>query len=405
MKNNLLTIVACIVLSFSPKINFAQANPLGTAHSFALMTASGNIVNTGTTIVTGNMGTDAGTISGFPPGIVLGQTHNADATTALAAADIAFANNYFTMTNCTNAIGAVIGSNTILTPGVYCVGTSAQLDGDLILNAGNNPNAKFIFKISGNFSTAKYTNIILINEASLENVSWQMSGSFSLGDSSVFMGTVLAGTDIYLSGGASLFGRALSSGGNIILDSNFITTGLTPLVIKLAGIKAVNTNFRNQIEWATETADKGDVFEIERSSDGKNFVQIDRLMAETQTSSYSFWDEHPLTGINYYRLKLTEASGKYSYSPIVTAILKAPLEFSVVAYPNPVINTLTMIIKGTIGKNAVINMTDISGRKIKTIMVKDNRVEINMTSMTTGVYFVKYLDENGSRIVKINKQR
>lgn len=86
----------------------------------------------------------------------------------------------------------------------------------------------FIFKINGQLSTNTFSNVILINSASLCNVYWQINGAFSLGDSSVFRGTLLINGAISLLEGSSLFGRGLSRAGAIDLHNNIVTIGMNP---------------------------------------------------------------------------------------------------------------------------------------------------------------------------------
>lgn len=76
---NALTVIALLLI---PLLTFAQAPNLGASSSFALFSAAGSFTNDGATVVTGNIGTNVGAFSGFPPGIVIGGIHVADALTA-----------------------------------------------------------------------------------------------------------------------------------------------------------------------------------------------------------------------------------------------------------------------------------------------------------------------------------
>src|SRR5680860_932944 len=87
MKKNLHNVILALALILLPTFIFAQAAPdLGTTSSFALFTAAGAFTNTGTSIVTGDVGTDAGAYT--PPGTLNGQSHIADATSAQAKIDL-----------------------------------------------------------------------------------------------------------------------------------------------------------------------------------------------------------------------------------------------------------------------------------------------------------------------------
>ncbi|MCX6270429.1 MAG: ice-binding family protein, partial [Bacteroidetes bacterium] len=229
MKNKLLIIITAISLLFSPKINFGQIPNLGTASSFTLFTSAGAFTNLGLSQVTGDIGTNVGAFTGFPPGVVLGQIHVADATTALAASDLALAYGYLSGITCGAVLGTTLGNNQVLTPNVYCLGAAATLNGNLTLDGQGNPNAIFIFKINGALSTSTFSNILLINSAYLGNVYWQINGEFVLGDNSVFMGTIIANGAITLLESSSLMGRGLSIAGAISLHNNFVNIGMPPV--------------------------------------------------------------------------------------------------------------------------------------------------------------------------------
>jgi hypothetical protein len=76
------------------------------------------------------------------------------------------------------------------------------------------------------------------------------------------------------------------------------------------------------LEWKTGIEDNLNRFEIERSaSDPNNFVQIGTVHAIGNNSYYFFRDEmvmHPPAPIYYYRLKLVDNNGAYTYSNTIT---------------------------------------------------------------------------------------
>ncbi len=228
MKKKLLLIVTVVTLLTFPKVNFGQVPDLGVASSFALFTAAGAFSNEGATIVTGDIGTNAGAFTGFPPGIVIGETHVADDVSAQAAADVAVAYSYLDGLTCGEVLGTGLGEGQILTPNIYCLGAASTINGELILDAQGDPGAVFIFQIDGALSTTTLSTITLINGASLCNVYFQVNGAVELGVSSVFQGNILATGAISLLDDATLLGSALSTAGAIALHNNTVTLGTQP---------------------------------------------------------------------------------------------------------------------------------------------------------------------------------
>lgn len=196
---------------------------LGTAQSFAVLGGS-TVTNTGPSVVTGDLGVSPGTaITGFPPGIVNGTIHSADAVALQAQNDVTTQYNALASAACTaDLTGQNLGGLT-LTPGVYCFSSSAQLTGILTLNAQGNANATFVFKTGSTLTTASGSSVVLINGGNPCGVAWQIGSSATLGTTTAFIGNLIALTSITLNTGADIIGRALARNGAVTLDTNDIT--------------------------------------------------------------------------------------------------------------------------------------------------------------------------------------
>ena len=235
-------ILLAVALFLIPNKTYTQAPDLGSATSFAAFTAAGAFNSLGTTSIIGDIGTDVGAFSGFPPGVVLGAIHVVDGVSALAAVDVDDAYADVAALTCDAVIGVTLGNGQILTPNIYCTGGASTLNGNLILDGEGDPNALFIFQIDGAFATSTFSSVTLIGGASLCNVYWQINGEFDLGDFSVFRGTVLVNGAVNLLEGSDLIGRVLSRDGAISLFSNTITIGLPavaaviPAILTASGI-------------------------------------------------------------------------------------------------------------------------------------------------------------------------
>ena len=81
MKNRLLFGLTLFQITFINLV-FAQTPNLGIASSYALFTTVGAFNNVGESYILGDIGTDNGAFTGFPPGIIEGQTHIDDSVSA-----------------------------------------------------------------------------------------------------------------------------------------------------------------------------------------------------------------------------------------------------------------------------------------------------------------------------------
>ena len=231
MKNYVLnSFLTAVMLLFCSVVSFGQVISYGASDNFVLFTTTGAFNNTGESVITGDVGTNAGAFTGFPPGVFSGESHVADATSLNTATDVSNAYGYLSTITCGPVLGVTLGNNQIITPNTYCIGAAASLNGDLIFDGQGNSNAVFIIKIDGAFSTGTNSNVILTNSASLCNVIWQVNGAFTLGANSLFRGNIVANGAITLGAGTTLIGRCISKTGAININS---TTVRLPSPIKI----------------------------------------------------------------------------------------------------------------------------------------------------------------------------
>ncbi|MDF2438419.1 MAG: hypothetical protein K0Q95_2795 [Bacteroidota bacterium] len=223
MKYKLLTKLSAAMLLTVPAVSFGQSINLGTAANFALFSTNGAVGNSGITHVTGNVGTNSGSSTGF--GNVNGQMHDQDLVSAQAAADLLIAYNQLNSATPTFFLAPLLGNGDTLTPGVYSVSGATVLNLNLFLNAQGNPNAVFVFQIQGSLSANANTKIKLINNAKACNVYWKVEGLVSIAAATTMKGTIIANNAaIEMNTNDSLEGRALSTAGAVTVDGVLVYT-------------------------------------------------------------------------------------------------------------------------------------------------------------------------------------
>ncbi|MDB4913635.1 MAG: hypothetical protein JWM95_1279 [Gemmatimonadetes bacterium] len=197
----------------------------------ALGNAAPNGIMAGTAFTCVSLGTifadisisPGSTVTGFPPCVITGVQHLADAFAAQAQIDLTTAYNQLAGLPCppANAIVANLGG-TVKPAGVYCSATGIGVTGILTLDGGGNPNATFVFQAGTGLTTAG--SVVLINGAQAKNVYWQVGSSATIGTASQWQGNILALTSITLVDNANLTGRALARNGAVSLGTgNTIT--------------------------------------------------------------------------------------------------------------------------------------------------------------------------------------
>ena len=217
----LLSATALVLVGSTPAS--AASIGLGEASSFAVLAGS-TVTNTGPSVIDGNVGVAPGlAVVGFPPATLVGSsliysgapaaTPQLDLTTAYNAAAGAIS----------TPVATELG-NTTPVPGVYAGALGVlEITGDLILDAGGDPNAEWIFQASSSLTTASASRVLLINGASACNVFWQVGSSATLGTGSTMVGTVMALSSISTNSGSTVTGRLMARNAAVTLIDTDIT--------------------------------------------------------------------------------------------------------------------------------------------------------------------------------------
>lgn len=225
MKKVLYSFLINTLFLLSTVNSFAQTPNLGSASDFVLFSTDGAVTNSGITHLTGNVGTNNGSSTGF--GNVNGGMHDGDASSIQAAADL-----LITYADLNSAIptffpAPLLGNGQTIYSGINYISAPATLNLNLVLDAENNPNAVFIFQIQGAFSASAGSSIELLNGALACNVFWKVEGLVSVAAGSSLKGSFLANNAaIEIGSGSTLEGRALTINGAITVDG---ILGYTPI--------------------------------------------------------------------------------------------------------------------------------------------------------------------------------
>jgi hypothetical protein len=105
-------------------------------------------------------------------------------------------------------------------------------------------------------------------------------------------------------------------------QDTFTTTGIT-LPVRLISFKAYKSGNNIVTEWTTTDEVNFEKFELEKSSDARVFSKIADVQARRNASNqYNWLDIHPFEKDNFYRLKMVDQDGGYTYSAVVNVIGK-----------------------------------------------------------------------------------
>jgi len=185
--------------------------------------ANSSVTNTGTTGITGDVDVVSGTsVTGSP--MINGTIHlgpGGAAAIALANAEAAYnAAVELTCPPANDLTGQDLGG-LVLSPGVYCFSSSAQLTGTLTL-AGTSTTSSYTFQIASTLITASNSSVVLTGGVTNDNIMWAVGSSATFGTNTAFAGIVNAVASISLNTDTLLRGRAWAQNGAVTLDNNSV---------------------------------------------------------------------------------------------------------------------------------------------------------------------------------------
>jgi Concanavalin A-like lectin/glucanases superfamily/Secretion system C-terminal sorting domain len=175
----------------------------------------------------------------------------------------------------------------------------------------------------------------------------------------------------------------------------------TPLPVTLLSFAGSKCSSGVCLLWVTENEENFSKFEVERSSDGRNFLYMTDIAARngTGTNSYNSKDNNPFAGDNFYRLKTINTDGSSKYSKVVKINLDKPQLVSVL--PNPA--TSVILING-IGYYNQLQLVDLSGKIVLQKNIQNNLEEVAISQLHPGLYLIRLLNGREVMSLKFVKQ-
>ncbi len=142
--------------------------------------------------------------------------------------------------------------------------------------------------------------------------------------------------------------------------------GCAALPVELLYFEAKDRGATVELQWATAVELNNDFFTVEHSTDGKDFQRIAVLPgagSTQQKQDYTYTDQSPAPGLNYYRLWQTDYDGQRSMEGVRTARL--PLEEAQLEVQQPVRgNELRLTYRSQDAGEAQLRLFDLQGRQL-----------------------------------------
>ena len=163
---------------------------------------------------------------------------------------------------------------------------------------------------------------------------------------------------------------------------------LNPAPLNLLSFSAKATDEKVLLNWQTTDEANTSHFEIERGPDADNLSIIGKVMTTgnglSGKNNYGLTDYEPASGINFYRLKMVDKDGQFTYSIIQKVnILKMN---TVRVFPNPATNIVTL--KG-ISKYNRVRISSLQGSEMLSKTFEGDELKLNISHLPAGVYLLQ----------------
>lgn len=178
-----------------------------------------------------------------------------------------------------------------------------------------------------------------------------------------------------------------------------VITLSAPLPLTLLSFTGSRQNNDAVLQWRTENETNLSHFEVQRSTNGADFITAGRVPAGG--SLYTLIDPgvfntQPLV---YYRLKSVDIDGRFTYSAILK--LSRSENGLLTVFPNPVNNQLVV---GGLKRGGIIRLFGIDGKLMNEMTVTAQTMMIEMGGYPSGIYWLQYASDNNLQTLKILKQ-
>ncbi len=185
--------------------------------------------------------------------------------------------------------------------------------------------------------------------------------------------------------------------GTVSLDNNL-------LPVELLAFDGQLKESSVQLNWSVASQINNQLFEVRRSTDGLEFDIIGVVEGDGDLIEYkefTFVDENPAAGINYYQLRQVDWDGTHEFSDVIQVENRNVNEVMTV-YPNPTQGHIYIdYIDGFKEGDEVIVYNPLGQLVYSANGIQGRRIEMNLSFLKEGTYYMKFVKGNKTYINKL----
>ncbi|HVS96848.1 MAG TPA: T9SS type A sorting domain-containing protein [Puia sp.] len=187
------------------------------------------------------------------------------------------------------------------------------------------------------------------------------------------------------------------------LSSGGLVSGITLPVVLDDFNAAIGSDNTVALTWKTQMETNSAHFTIERSVDGETWETIGMVRAQGNSavaSDYSFTDERPAGGTNFYRLQMVDLDNSFTYSEV--KVVRTSVIGQISFYPNPARDYVNVSLgNGNAGAGtATVRLISLAGQVMQQQRIAQAPgavVSFRVSNYPAGIYILSVVAADGSR--------
>jgi hypothetical protein len=174
----------------------------------------------------------------------------------------------------------------------------------------------------------------------------------------------------------------------------------------LSELKALKKDKTIVLSWIAAQETNTNVYELQHSIDGTGFETIALVFPwdnTEQANQYRYTDKRPISGINYYRLRIIEKDATYKYSSIVAAQAAIKNNENILVAPNPATDRIRIQFSGTCAGWYRLELSNADRQLQQTSLINITQARqvaylARSAAMKPGIYWLTVFDKNDQRV-------
>jgi len=195
---------------------------------------------------------------------------------------------------------------------------------------------------------------------------------------------------------------------NFPIESNLVTVevlGLLAVELENFSLK-ISNQFNVSLSWETSSEYNHKHFELERSTDGREFMPIgiiEGLGTTLEGNQYFYNDRLPTRDTYYYRLKSVEFGGLIEYSRTLKIDNLIGKDITTKIFPNPSADYVNIDFEQSFTRDLTIELYNSNMELVEKfqLLTGDQQLTFNMEERENGFYFIKIPTEQGYSFKRI----